>query len=105
MHNTNATADLSACNGTSATLGQHNAYPDRDDTERTRPVTTATVPLSHDLRPLFVPLELAYTTYDASLTHITDDVVLFWHHRRLSHNGRHHRSLWILSNIIALNSS
>ena len=105
MHNTNATADLSACNGTSATLGQHNAYPDRDDTERTRPVTTPSVPFSHDLRPLFVPLELAYTTYDASLTHITDDVVLFWHHRRLSHNGRHHRSLWILSNIIVLNSS
>ena len=26
-------------------------------------------------------------------------------HRRLSHSGRHHRSLWTLSNIIALNSS
>ena len=79
MHNTNATADLSACNGTSATLGQHNACPDRDDTERTRPVTTPSVPLSHDLRPPFVPLELAYVTYDASLTYISDDVVLFWH--------------------------
>ena len=78
MHNTNATADLSACNGTSATLGQHNACPDRDDTERTRPVTTPSVPLSHDLRPLFAPLEFAYATYDAS-THISDDLVLFWH--------------------------
>ena len=79
MHNTNATADLSACNGTSATLGQHNACPDRDDTEWTRPVTTPSVPLSHDVRPLFVPLELAYATYDSSLTYISDDVVLFWH--------------------------
>ena len=79
MHNTNATADLSACNGTFATLGQHDTCPDRDDTERTRPVTTPSVPLSHDLRPHFVPLELAYATYDASLTYINDDVVLFWH--------------------------
>ena len=78
-HNTNATADLSACNGTSAILGQHNACPDRDDTERTRPVTTLSVPLPHDFRPPFVPLELAYATYDASLTYISDDVVLFWH--------------------------
>ena len=79
MHNTNATADLSACNGTSAILGQHNDCPDRDDTERTRPVTTSSVPLSRNLRPPFVPLEHAYTTYDASLTYISDDVVLFWH--------------------------
>ena len=78
-HNTNAAADLSACNGTSATLGQHNACPDRDDTERTRPVTTPSVPLSHDLRPPFVPFEHAYATYDASLTYISDDVALFWH--------------------------
>ena len=79
MHSTNATADLSACNGTSATLRQHNACLDRDDTERTRPVTSPSVPLSHDLRPPFVPLELAYASYDASLTYISDDVVLFWH--------------------------
>ena len=79
MHNTNSTADLSACNGTSATLGQHNDCSDRDDTERTRPVTTPSVPPSHDLRPPFVPLEHAYATYDASLTYISDDVVLFWH--------------------------
>ena len=78
-HNTNAAADLSACSGTSATLGQHNACPDRDDTERTRSVTTPSVPLSHDLRPLFVPFEHGYATYDASLTYISDDVVLFWH--------------------------
>ena len=79
MHSTNATAHLSACNGTSATLGQHNACLDRDDTERTGPVITPSVPLSHDLRPSFVPLELAYASYDASLTYISDDVVLFWH--------------------------
>ena len=76
MHNTNATADLSACNGTSATFGQHK---DRDDTEPTRPVTTPSVPLSHELRPPSVPLEHAYATYNASLTYISDDVVLFWH--------------------------
>ena len=79
MHNTNALAELSARNGTSATLGQHDACPDRDDTERTRPVTTPSIPLSRDLRPPFVPLELASATYDASLTYISDDVVLFWH--------------------------
>ena len=79
MHNTHATADLSACNGTPATLGQHNDCPDRDDTERTRSVTTPSVPPSHVLRPPFVPLERAYATYDASLTYISDDVFLFWH--------------------------
>ena len=79
MYNTNATADLSTCNGTPATLGQHNDCPDRDDTERTRPVTTHSVPPPHDLGPPFVPLEHAYAAYDASLTYISDDVVLFWH--------------------------
>ena len=79
MHNTNATADVSTCNGTSATFGQHNDCQDRDDTERTRPVTTPSVPPSHDLRHPFVPLEHAYAAYDASLTYISDDVVLFWH--------------------------
>ena len=78
-HNTNATTDLSACYGTSATLGQHKACPDRDDSERTRPVTTPSVPPSHDLSPSFAPLEHAYAAYDASLTYISDDVVLFWH--------------------------
>ena len=79
MHNTNVLADLSACNGTPATLGQHNDCPHRDDTERTRPVTTPFAPLSHDLHPPIVPLERAYSTYDASLRYISDDVVLFWH--------------------------
>ena len=79
MRNANATADLSVRNGTSATLGQHDACPDRDDTECTRSVTTPSVLLSHDVRPPFVPLELAYATYDSSLTYISDDVVLFWH--------------------------
>ena len=79
MHNTNATAVLSACYGNSATLGQHKACPDRDDSERTRPVTAPSVPPSHDLSPSFVPLEHAYAAYDASLTYISDVVVLFWH--------------------------
>ena len=79
MHNSNATAGLSAYDGTPATLGQHNDCPDRDDTERTRPVTTPSVPSSHDLRPPLVSLEHAYAAYDASLTYISDDVVLFWH--------------------------
>ena len=79
IHNTNATADLSSYNGTPATLGQHNDCPDRDNTERPRPVTTPSVPPSHDLRPPFVPLEHAHAAYDASLTYISDDVVLFWH--------------------------
>ena len=78
-NNTNATANLSTCNGTPATLGRHNACPDRDDTERTRPVTTPSVPPPHDLRPPFVPLEHADAAYDASLTYISDDIVLFWH--------------------------
>ena len=76
-HNTNATADLSACNGTPATLGQHNDCPDCDDTERPRPVATPSVPPSHDLRPPFVPLERDYAAYDASLIYISDDIVLF----------------------------
>ena len=79
MHDTNATADLSTCDGTPAILGQYNDCPDRVDTERARPVTTPTVPPSHDLRPPFVPLEHAYAAYDASLTYINDDVVFFWH--------------------------
>ena len=78
-HNTNAPADLSACYGTFATLDQHKACPDRDDSERTRSVTTPSVPPSHDLSPSFVPLEHAYAAYDASLTYVSDDVVLFWH--------------------------
>ena len=51
---TNATADLSACNGTSAILGQHKACPDRDDSERTRSFTTPSVPLSHDAENTFL---------------------------------------------------
>ena len=79
MHNTNATADLSICNGSPATLDQYNDCPDRDDTERTRPVTTPSIPLPHSLRPPFVPLEHAYAAYDASLTYISEDVAPFWH--------------------------
>ena len=77
-YNTNATADLSPCNGTPAILDKHDAYPDRDDNERTRPVTTPSVPTSQPIRQHFVPLDIAHGIYDASLTYISDDVVLFW---------------------------
>ena len=78
MHNTNASANLSPCNGTSAILGQHEAYLDRDDNERTQPVTTPSVPTSEPKRPHFLCLELARGAYDASLAYISDDVALFW---------------------------
>ena len=65
MHNTNATADLSACNGTPATLGQHNDCPDRSNTERTRPVTTPSV-LSH---ATFAPLLSRSNTLMPPMTH------------------------------------
>ena len=78
-HNTNAATELSTRYGTSATLGQHKACPDHDDSERTRPVTTPSVSPSYDLSPPFVPLEHAHAAYDASFTYISDDVVLFWH--------------------------
>ena len=79
VHNANGTADVSTRNGTSAAFGQHNDCQDRDDSERTRPATTPSVPPPHELRPSFVSLEHAYATYDASLTYISDEVVLFWH--------------------------
>ena len=77
MHNANATVGVSPCNSISAILGQHRAYPNRDDNERTRPVPTPFVRTSQPIRPHFVPLDLAHGTYDASLTYISDDVVLF----------------------------
>ena len=105
MHNTNATADVSTCNGTPATFGQHNDCQDRDDTERTRPVTTPSVPPSHGLRLLSSHLN----TLTPPTTHRlhTSATMSFFSgtHLRFSHNGRHRRSLWISSNIIALNSS
>ena len=78
VHNTNASADSSLCNGTSAILGQHEACPDRNDNERTQPVTTPSVRTSPPTRQRFVPLPIASGAYDASLTYISDDVVLFW---------------------------
>ena len=77
MHNTNAAAELSPCNGTPATLDKHDACPDHDDNERMRPVTTPSVRTSQPIRQHFVPLDIAHGTYDASLTYISDDV-LFW---------------------------
>ena len=78
MHNTNATADVSPCNDISVILSQHKTCPDRDDNERTRPVTTPSVRTSQPICPHFVPLDMAHGTYDASLTQISDDGVLFW---------------------------
>ena len=75
---TNAPAELSLCNGNSAILGQHEACPDRDDNERTRPVTTPSVRPSRATRELFTPLPTAAGLYDGSLTYINDEVVLFW---------------------------
>ena len=79
MHNTNATADLSTCNGTPATFGQHNDCQDRDNTERTRPVTPPSVPPSPDLRPPFVPLEHGYAVYGDRL-HTSATMSFFFRH-------------------------
>ena len=76
MHNINATADVSPCNRISTIIGQYKACPDRDDNERTRPVTTPSVRTLQSIRPRFVPLGLANGAYDASLTYISDHVVL-----------------------------
>ena len=78
VHNINTAADLSPCNGTPAILDKHDACPDSDDNERTRPVTTPSVRTSQPIRQHFVPLEIAHGTYDASLTYISDEVILFW---------------------------
>ena len=92
-HNTNAIADLSACYGTSATLGQHKACPDRDDSERTRSVTTPPVPPSHDLSLL----SFHSNTHMPPMTHRLHTSVTMSSfsgtHLRPSHNGRYHLSL------------
>ena len=87
---TNAPAELSPCNGTSAILGQHEACLDRDDNERTRPVTTPSVRASRTTRQLFNPLSTAAGMYDRSLTYMNDAVVLFWQPPRLFLNEHVH---------------
>ena len=88
---TNAPAELSPCNGTSAIIGQHEACPDRDDNERTRPVTTPSVRRLWTTRHLFNPLPIAAGIHDGSLTtYMNDDVVLVWHPPSFSFQ-------WILS--------
>ena len=77
MHNTNATANVSPCKGTSAILGQHKACQDHDNNEWTQPVTISSVRTSQPIRPHLVPLDLAYGAYDVSLTYISGDLVLF----------------------------
>ena len=78
VQNKNASADLSPCNGISAILGQHEACPESDGSERTRPTTTPSVRTSQSIYRHFVPLSIALNDYDPSLTYISDDVVLFW---------------------------
>ena len=78
VHNASATAYLSARNGTPVIFDKHKVCPDRDDNERTRPVTTPSVRTSQSIRQHFVPLDIAHGNRDASLTYISDGVVLFW---------------------------
>ena len=78
MQDKNASADLSPCDGISAILGQHEACPERDDSERTRPADTPSVRTFQSIHQHFVPLSTAINAYDPSLTYISDDVVLFW---------------------------
>ena len=78
VQNKHASADLSPCNSISAILGQHEACPERDDSERTRPATTPSVRTFQYIHRHFVLLSIALNDYDPSLTYISDDVVLFW---------------------------
>ena len=78
VQNKNASTDMSPCNGISAILGQHEACPECDDNERTRPATTPSVRTFQSIHQHFVPLSTATNAYDPSLTYIGDDVVLFW---------------------------
>ena len=79
VQNKNASADLSPCNGISAILGQHEACPESDGNERTRPATTPSVRTSQPTHRHFFPLSIALNDYEPSLTYISDDVVLIWH--------------------------
>ena len=91
---TNAPAELSPCKGTSSILGQHGACPDRDDNERTRPVTTPSVRTSRPTRQLFNPLPAAPAIYDGSLTYMNDDV-LFWQPPSVFSKGHFPHPRWI----------
>ena len=75
VQNKNASADLS--NGIYAVLGQHEACPESDDNERTRPATTPSVRTFQSIHRHFVSLSIALNDYDPSLTCISDDAVLF----------------------------
>ena len=78
VQNKNASADLSPRNGIAAILGQHEACPESDGSERTRPATTPSVRTSQSIHRYFVQLSIALNDYDPSLTYISDDLVLFW---------------------------
>ena len=78
MQNINASADLSPCNGISAILGQHEACPESEDSERTRPATTPPIRTSQSIHRHFVPLSIVLNDYDPLLTYLSDDVVLVW---------------------------
>ena len=104
-HNTNATADLSASYGTSATFGQHKTCPDRDDSNGRGlsqpppfPSRMTSAPLSSHLNTPMSPMTRHLHT--SVMTSSFSGTPL-----RPSLNGRDHRLLKISSNIIALNSS
>lgn len=79
LHNTSSTtAKLSAWNGTSTTLDQHNACRVHNYIERTRSVVTTSGLPSQNMLPVLVPPDLTYDVCDTPLTYISDDVVLFW---------------------------
>ena len=105
VHNTNATADLSLCNGTPAILDKHEACPDRDAKERTRHVTTPSVRTSQPICKHFVPLETTHGNYDASRTYISDAAVLFWQLFRFSPIEHLHHLRWTSSITLAQDSS
>ena len=93
VQNKNASADLSPCNGISAILGQHEACPESDDSERTRPATTPSVRTSQSIDRHFVPFSIALNDYGPSLTYTSDDVVLFWQPPSVFLNGQFHHFL------------
>ena len=94
----NASADLSPCNGISESFVQHEACPESDDSERTRPATTPSVRTSQPIHRHFVPLSIALNGYDPSLAYISDDVVLFGRPPSVTSfflNGQFHHLRWI----------
>ena len=68
MHNTNATADTSPCNGIFAILGQHKACAQIAMIMNGRGLSPPPPFGLRSLYPHFVPLDMAHGAYDAPLT-------------------------------------